>query len=301
MIKIFILLYGFSNFNLDKFYILFFFCTESVIYVPPDIIQNKHNRLEKCVGVNKYDNSIRGVYRHSTYIVQPGDTLFYIAWIAGQKYMDLAYSNNIKNVNLIQVGQVLKIRANVGFLCSGKLFKIIFNSVNHCHYVLKKLFFYIKKNSFCMKVYKTIVFDSDLLYKEDLRLKKLEMVVHHDWHWPTYGKVIDTFSDAEGGNKGIDISGTFGQPILAVNTGKVVYIGNTLRGYGNLIVIRHANDYLSAYAHNDMILVTEQQRVKIGDKIATMGNSGTNEIKLHFEIRYKERSVDPMYYLSKRH
>ncbi|WP_420021771.1 peptidoglycan DD-metalloendopeptidase family protein [Candidatus Blochmanniella pennsylvanica] len=127
-----------------------------------------------------------------------------------------------------------------------------------------------------------------------------DSVTIKNWYWPTNGIIINTFSDSERGNKGIDISGALGQPILATANGKVVYIGNTLKGYGNLIIIKHDNNYLSAYAHNDMILVNEQQTVKMGDKIATMGNSGTNEVKLHFEIRYKGKSVDPLFYLQNR-
>lgn len=86
------------------------------------------------------------------------------------------------------------------------------------------------------------------------------------WRWPTDGKVIENFSGAEGGNKGIDIAGSKGQAIVATADGRVVYAGNALRGYGNLIIIKHNDDYLSAYAHNDTMLVREQQEVKAGRK-----------------------------------
>jgi len=120
------------------------------------------------------------------------------------------------------------------------------------------------------------------------------------WRWPTDGKIIDNFSASEGGNKGIDIAGTRGQPIVATASGRVVYAGNALRGYGNLIIIKHNDDYLSAYAHNDTMLVREQQEVKAGQKIATMGSTGTSSVRLHFEIRYKGKSVNPLRYLPQR-
>lgn len=120
------------------------------------------------------------------------------------------------------------------------------------------------------------------------------------WRWPTEGKVIENFSSSEGGNKGVDIAGSKGQAIIATADGRVVYAGNALRGYGNLIIIKHNDDYLSAYAHNDTMLVREQQEVKAGQKIATMGSTGTSSTRLHFEIRYKGKSVNPLQYLPQR-
>ena len=120
------------------------------------------------------------------------------------------------------------------------------------------------------------------------------------WQWPTSGNIIQGFSNTDGGNKGIDISGSRGQAVKAAASGRVVYAGNALRGYGNLIIIKHNDDFLSAYAHNDKILVADQQEVKAGQEIAKMGSSGTNTVKLHFEIRYKGKSVDPVRYLPRR-
>ncbi|WP_078751006.1 peptidoglycan DD-metalloendopeptidase family protein [Enterovibrio nigricans] len=120
------------------------------------------------------------------------------------------------------------------------------------------------------------------------------------WQWPSSGRVVSGFSSSEMGNKGVDIAGKRGQSITASADGKVVYAGNALRGYGNLIIIKHNDDYLSAYAHNDRIFVSERQSVKKGQKIASMGSSGTNTVRLHFEIRYKGKSVNPLRYLPKR-
>lgn len=120
------------------------------------------------------------------------------------------------------------------------------------------------------------------------------------WKWPTKGRIISGFSNSESGNKGLDIAGSLGQDVVAAADGKVVYAGNALRGYGNLIIIKHNNDYLSAYAHNDNLVVSERQDVKQGQKIASMGSTGTDSVRLHFEVRYKGKSVNPLRYLPKR-
>ncbi len=117
------------------------------------------------------------------------------------------------------------------------------------------------------------------------------------WLWPTKGTVIKNFSAGDQGNKGIDIAGQRGQAVVATADGTVVYSGNALRGYGNLIIIKHNEHYLSAYAHNDQLLAKEGQTVQAGQKIATMGSSGTNSVRLHFEIRYQGKSVNPKRYL----
>lgn len=119
------------------------------------------------------------------------------------------------------------------------------------------------------------------------------------WQWPTYGTLIRGFS-ATGAAKGINIAGKKGQNIKAAASGKVVYAGSALRGYGNLIIIKHNDDYLSAYAHNDRILVKELQDVKSGQVIARMGDTDSNTVNLHFEIRYRGQAVNPQNYLPRR-
>jgi lipoprotein NlpD len=117
------------------------------------------------------------------------------------------------------------------------------------------------------------------------------------WIWPTKGRIIRKFSIGDQGNKGVDIAGRRGQSVVSSAPGTVVYSGNALRGYGNLVIIKHNDKYLSAYAHNDRLLVKEGQNVKAGQKIATMGSSGTNKVRLHFEIRYQGKPVNPKRYL----
>ncbi|MPS48675.1 peptidoglycan DD-metalloendopeptidase family protein [Methylobacillus sp.] len=117
-----------------------------------------------------------------------------------------------------------------------------------------------------------------------------------DWAWPTNGKVIAGFNDSAS-TKGLDIGGTMGQPVHAAAPGKVIYSGSDLRGYGKLVIIKHNNTFLSVYAHNSNILVKEGQQVTRGQKIAEMGDSDTDKVKLHFEIRRQGKSVDPSKYL----
>ncbi|MBN8455654.1 peptidoglycan DD-metalloendopeptidase family protein [Accumulibacter sp.] len=112
------------------------------------------------------------------------------------------------------------------------------------------------------------------------------------WMWPASGKLIGTFS--EGGNKGIDIAGKAGDSVVAAGSGKVVYSGTGLRGYGKLVIVKHNNTFLTAYAHNQNVLVKEGQSVGKGQKIAEMGNSDADQVKLHFEIRRQGKPVDPL-------
>jgi lipoprotein NlpD len=118
------------------------------------------------------------------------------------------------------------------------------------------------------------------------------------WIWPASGKVIATFS--ESGTKGIDITGNAGDPVIAAGSGRVVYSGTGLRGYGKLVIIKHNDTFLSAYAHNQNILVKEGQSVTQGQRIAEMGNTDADRVKLHFEVRRQGKPVDPLQYLPRR-
>lgn len=118
------------------------------------------------------------------------------------------------------------------------------------------------------------------------------------WLWPTSGKVIETFDDPR--NKGIDIAGNEGAPVQAAADGEVVYVGSAVRGYGNLVIVRHSDDFITAYAHNRKVLVAEKQSVKRGQVIAELGRSDADRPKLHFEIRHQGKPVDPLKYLPAR-
>lgn len=116
--------------------------------------------------------------------------------------------------------------------------------------------------------------------------------------WPAAGSVLAGFDEVK--NKGLDIGGAAGDPVLAAADGRVVYVGSSLRGYGNLIILKHNNTYLTAYAHNQVLLVKEDQTVRKGQKIAEMGSSDTDRTKLHFEVRRQGKPVDPVKYLPPR-
>jgi lipoprotein NlpD len=118
------------------------------------------------------------------------------------------------------------------------------------------------------------------------------------WQWPSSGKVIQPFNET--GNKGIDFAGKSGDPVLAASGGKVVYVGTGIRGFGQLLIVKHNATYLSAYAHNRKILVAEGQQVTRGQKVAEMGNTDSDMVKLHFEIRKQGKPIDPSDYLPKR-
>nr|WP_279291110.1 peptidoglycan DD-metalloendopeptidase family protein [Pseudomonas sp. S25] len=120
------------------------------------------------------------------------------------------------------------------------------------------------------------------------------------WTWPSNGVLIGKFSSNGSLNKGIDIAGDLGQPVLAASDGSVVYAGSGLRGYGELVIIKHSDTYVSAYGHNRRLLVREGQQVKAGQTIAEMGSTGTDRVKLHFEIRRQGKPVDPLQFLPRR-
>ncbi len=120
------------------------------------------------------------------------------------------------------------------------------------------------------------------------------------WAWPANGVLIGKFASNSSLNKGIDIAGELGQPVFAASDGSVVYAGSGLRGYGELIIIKHSETYVSAYGHNRRLLVREGQQVKAGQAIAEMGSTGTDRVKLHFEIRSQGKPVDPLQFLPRR-
>jgi len=228
-------------------------------------------------------------YSAKTYQVKAGDTLFSIAWYSGNDYRDLAKINKISAPYQIQPDQVLSLvelprairpKKNKG---KGQTSKIIVNqSVDPS-----------KKQAYGeseQKLNKDPIGSSTGQFPDRVK----------SWHWPTIETVSRGFSAKEQGNKGLDFSGNVGLPILAAADGKIVYTGDALRGFGKLVIIKHSDAYLTAYAHNDDMLVKEQQWVMAGQKIATMGRSGTDKVKLHFEVRYKGKSVDPLRYLPRR-
>ena len=222
------------------------------------------------------------------YNVQQGDTLFSIAWYSGNDYRDLAKINSIAPPYNIFPGQLLSLKFPA---------KSTPKSNNKQTGLISKP----KVNQAVDRPKKQAYGKSEQIVNtgsiEPLVGKFPKQV--SSWLWPSSSKVVRGFSVKDEGNKGLDFEGSIGSPILAAADGKVVYTGSALRGFGKLIIVKHSDSYLSAYAHNDKILVKEQQWIKAGQNIATMGRSGTDTVKLHFEVRYKGKSVDPLRYLPK--
>lgn len=277
---------------------------------------------ERIVYNRSYDSIQKGSYNGSTYTVKRGDTLFYIAWITGNDFRDLAQRNNIPEPYSLNVGQTIQLgngSANAGGgvvaatdATGGGIPKPPSSSQIQTATVDSQPTNAYSDNSGKQNVGKMLpaagaaaAGSATAPVTAPVATPPASSAASNNspvstWRWPTDGKVIDNFSSSDGGNKGVDIAGTRGQAIFATADGRVVYAGNALRGYGNLIIIKHNDDYLSAYAHNDTMLVREQQEVKAGQKIATMGSTGTSSVRLHFEIRYKGKSVNPLRYLPQR-
>lgn len=258
----------------------------------------------------------------NTYIVKKGDTLFRIALDHGQSYSDIVTWNNLKNPNDIKVDQVLRVAPPDGsatvqtgaVIASPGVEVRPLSSVNP------------STNKTSPRGDKRPYSEATLadMQKSDAPNASLASVVPPalanapktevttpskpadvipvpvdgeavDWMWPADGKVIAGYDEAK--NKGLDISGKLGQDVLAAGAGKVMYAGSGIRGYGNLVIIKHTNTLLSAYAHNKAILVKEGQAINKGQKIAEMGNSDSDAVKLHFEIRQQGKPVDPSKFL----
>jgi lipoprotein NlpD len=134
--------------------------------------------------------------------------------------------------------------------------------------------------------------------KKKAPVKVLKISLRPSWQWPTQGRVVDGFSLARAGNKGVNIAGKLGQPVRASASGRVVYSGDGVRGYGNLIIIKHNDNFLSAYAFNERLLVSVGMSVRAGQVIATMGRDDDKKVLLHFEIRRDGRPVDPLRFLA---
>ncbi|CAG9000515.1 MAG: Murein hydrolase activator NlpD [Candidatus Celerinatantimonas neptuna] len=247
------------------------------------------------VAAGSYNQYNQGIIKGTFYRVKRGDTLYSIAWRTGVEVKTLARINHIRSPYLIYAGQKLRLRWHSST-------RSVKRNTSH-HHSSKRV--RIKKRDSDRKKHESHLVSrktKDYVVNSPSRKKLVRNTSNRirRWVWPTKGRLISGFSSEVTGNKGIDIAGHRNQPVYAAAAGRVVYAGNALRGYGNLIIIKHNDDYLSAYAHNSRILVKEHQTVKAGQHIADMGETGTISVRLHFEIRYKGKSVDPLKFLPKR-
>jgi lipoprotein NlpD len=217
------------------------------------------------------------------YTVKPGDTLIRVGLETGQNWRDIAKWNNVDNPNVIEVGQVLRVvppgaDASVAAARPVPPSKVETRPLGASAPAAAASGASAAASTPSVG---QIVAPLPVPKEED----------ELNWTWPAAGPVVAGFDEAH--SKGLSIAGKAGEPVLAAADGRVVYAGSGLRGYGNLVIIKHNNTYLTAYAHNQTLLVKEDQFVKRGQKIAEMGSSDSDRVQLHFEIRKQGKPIDP--------
>jgi len=245
------------------------------------------NGCSGFVSVEEKFNSGGGSRAGNKYhVVQKSETLFSLAWRYGWDYKSLASANSIRSPYVIHPGQKLRVSHSKTqkYVATKTRSKNLTNTPGSTSKSLASA----RKSS--QKTTKVVQGSSK-------SPKQWGKAGSPRWTWPAKGKLIAKFSAKSPANKGIDIAGGLGESVTAAAAGSVVYAGSGLLGYGNLVIIKHNEQYLSAYAHNKRLLVKESQKVKAGQTIAELGSSGTDKVKLHFEIRRQGKPVDPMLYL----
>jgi lipoprotein NlpD len=222
------------------------------------------------------------------YTVKPGDTLIRIGLETGQNWKDVARWNGLDNPNLIEVGQVLRVIAPAAAPVVGSA--VVTRPVVPASVTSSA----VAPGSTASPAAPVVVATAPPAAPAPALSGDDDV----SWMWPAQGSVLAGFDEAK--NKGLDIGGTAGDAVLAAADGRVVYVGASLRGYGNLIILKHNNTFLTAYAHNQVLLVKEDQTVRKGQRIAEMGSSDADRVKLHFEVRRQGKPVDPAKYLPAR-
>lgn len=205
------------------------------------------------------------------YTVKPGDTLIRIGLDHGQAAKDIARWSSIDDPNRIEIGQVVRVVPPTSSAAGG---------------------------SGARPVAAVTAASAPSTATTSPAPTTANAEDGIDWIWPASGPVLAGFDEVK--NKGLDIGGKAGDSVLAAADGRVVYVGAGLRGYGNLVILKHNNTYLTAYAHNRTLLIKEDQAVRKGQKIAEMGSSDADRVKLHFEVRRQGKPVDPARYLPAR-
>ena len=267
-------------------------------------------------------NGPRAADERGFYTVKKGDTLARIAQEFNQNYRDLVIWNNLANPNDIRIDQVLRVvpptsGAQTGGIAtsSGVEVRPLSNSASapattsaitkigprgdkrpYSDAALAELQKSDAANAINATAPSAVTTARPEAPKPNNKQPDAAVASEESptFIWPAEGKVVSSFED---GKKGIDIAGKSGEAVVAAAAGKVMYAGSGIRGYGNLVIVKHNNSLLSAYAHNKVIVVKEGQQVSRGEKIAEMGNSGTDAVKLHFEIRQQSKPVDPAKFL----
>ena len=224
------------------------------------------------------------------YTVKPGDTLIRIGLDTGQSQKDITRWNALENPNVIEVGQVLRVTPPTGGSTVAVAKPVASSTV-----VSTPIGATVPAKASSAAASSPVAAPAVVAVAPAASSAAGAGDDELGWIWPGHGAVIAGFDEVK--NKGLDIAGASGDPVVAAAEGKVVYAGAGLRGYGNLIILKHNNTYLTAYAHNKTLLVKEDQTVKKGQKIAEMGDSDADRVKLHFEVRRQGKPVDPAKYL----
>ena len=232
------------------------------------------------------------------YSVKPGDTLIRIALESGQNWRDIASWNNLENPNLIEVGQVMRVVPPASEAAPGVVVKPLGTprieprpttaaapADTRTPPAARPATAASGSSAASASVTPAPATPPAAASAEAREGEE------PNWGWPAAGPVLANFE--EGRNKGLTIGGKAGDPVVAAADGRVVYAGSGLRGYGNLVIVKHSADFLTAYAHNQTLLVKEDQAVKRGQKIAEMGSTDAERVQLHFEIRKKGKPLDP--------
>ena len=227
------------------------------------------------------------------YVVRKGDTLFSIAFRYGWDYKALAARNNIPVPYTIHPGQTIRFDGRTGSTPAPVAVAPVSAPSSSSKTTV------LRRQPTGATTTTTVVAPS-VAHKPAPVPTPAAGPAPTGWGWPSNGILIGKFSSNGSLNKGIDIAGDLGQPVLAASDGTVVYAGSGLRGYGELVIIKHSETYVSAYGHNRRLLVREGQQVKVGQTIAEMGSTGTDRVKLHFEIRRQGKPVDPLQFLPRR-
>lgn len=227
------------------------------------------------------------------YVVRKGDTLFSIAFRYGWDYKALAARNNIPTPYTIHPGQTIRFDGRSGSTPIQTVTSSTTNTSSSGKFTVTR-----RPASGAASTTTTVA--PSVANKPAPAALPPAGPAPTGWGWPSNGILIGKFSSNGSLNKGIDIAGDLGQPVLAASDGTVVYAGSGLRGYGELVIIKHSDTYVSAYGHNRRLLVREGQQVKVGQTIAEMGSTGTDRVKLHFEIRRQGKPVDPLQFLPRR-
>ena len=233
------------------------------------------------------------------YTIKPGDTLIRIGLDSGQNWRDIVRWNALENPNQIEVGQVLRVQPPVAAVvaaapATGPAATKPVTSATATPGVVPPVATAAQAAASAARPASAPVGTPPVAAAVPGPSGDDDIA----WIWPTGGSVLAGFDEVK--NKGLDIGGAPGTPVVAAADGRVVYVGAGLRGYGNLIILKHNNTYLTAYAHNQALLVKEDQTVRKGQKIAEMGSSDTDRVKLHFEVRRQGKPVDPAKYLPAR-